>query len=85
MPMLNAKELLKQKKIKAEEIPYMQRLGSWDGSDVGKKAKGNALDKKYNANEKPASLDWMGRNVLPGPSKNKAKSQPAPKKKFGLW
>ena len=82
MPMLNAKELLKQKKIKAEDIPYMQRLGSWDGSDVGKKTKGNALDKKYNPNEKPTSLDWMGRNAKQGPM---SKAPPAPKKKFGMW
>jgi hypothetical protein len=84
MPMLNAKELLKQKKIKAEDIPYMQRLGSWDGSDVGKKTKGNELDKKYSPNEKPSGTDWTGRNPKRGPM-SQAKAPPAPKKKFGLW
>ena len=92
MPVFNAKELLKQKKIKQEDIPYMQRLGSWDGSDVGKKYKGNDSDKLYNANEKPSGLDWMGRNVPKGPNKASTtanKKSPSSnnnnKKKFGLW
>jgi hypothetical protein len=87
MPVFNAKELLKQKKIKPEDIPYMQRGGSWDGSDVGKKVKGNQMDKQYNQNEKPDGVDWMGRNVPTGPKKptpTKAKVD-TPKKKLGLW
>jgi hypothetical protein len=85
MPVFNAKELLKQKKIKPEEIPYMQRGGSWDGSDVGKKFKGNAMDKKYNPNEKPNGLDWMGRNVPKGPKATNQVKGNTPPKKFGPW
>ena len=86
MPMFNAKELLKQKKIKAEDIPYMQRGGSWDGTDVGKKVKGNEMDRKYNQNEKPQGIDWMGRNMPTGPKKSApTKNAKAPQKKFKLW
>ncbi len=87
MPMFNAKELLKQKKIKAEDIPYMQRGGSWDGADVGKKVKGNDLDKKYNQNAKPQGVDWMGRNTPTGPKKSAPikNSQEPPSKKISLW
>jgi hypothetical protein len=34
MPMFNAKEKLKKGAIKEEDIPYMQRGGSWDNTDV---------------------------------------------------
>jgi hypothetical protein len=86
MPVFNAKELLKQKKIKPEDIPYMQRGGSWDGTDVGKKCKGNEMDKKYDQNQKPDGIDWMGRNVQTGPKKSTSvKSKEPQKKKFGLW
>ena len=34
MPMMNAKEKLKKGAIKEEDIPYMQRGGSWDNADV---------------------------------------------------
>jgi hypothetical protein len=88
MPMFNAKELLKQKKIKPEDIPYMQRGGSWDGSDVGKKLKGNEMDKKYsNANNQPPDgIDWMGRTIPNGPKKSTPSkgSKDQPKKKFSV-
>ena len=75
MPVLNAQEKLKAGKIKKEDIPYMQRLGSWDGSDIGKKTtKGNEKDKMYNANARPGGMDWLGRNPPSGPNKaNQAK------------
>lgn len=87
MPMFNAKELLKQKKIKTEDIPYMQRGGSWDGTDVGKKLKGNEMDKKYNQNEKPDGIDWMGRKLPTGPKKSTSikNAKEPPTKKFNLW
>jgi hypothetical protein len=50
MPVFNAKQKLAAGKIKAEDVPYMQRLGSWDNADLGGKAKkveGNKWDKVY--------------------------------------
>jgi hypothetical protein len=34
MPMFNAKDKLKSGSIKREDIPYMQRGGSWDNTDI---------------------------------------------------
>jgi hypothetical protein len=34
MPVFNAKDRVKRGEIKVQDIPYMQRLGSWDNSDV---------------------------------------------------
>lgn len=85
MPVLNAKKKLKAGEIKQEDIPYMQRMGSWDGSDIGKKTKGNEKDKKYDANARPGGMDWMGRNPPTGPKANQAKKQAPPPKKFGLF
>jgi hypothetical protein len=88
MPVLNAQQLLKAGKIKQEDIPYMQRLGSWDDSDIGKKKKWSETDKKYDANQRPSGMDWMGRSTPTGPKANQAKKQAAPsppKKMFGLF
>jgi hypothetical protein len=101
MPVFNAKEKLKRGEIKKTDIPYMQRLGSWDGSDVGQVQKGNVKDKKYNANARPVGVDWSGRNPSSGGPTTSAKAAAAaaaaaranantaaaaaPKKKFGLW
>jgi hypothetical protein len=86
--MFNAKEKLKKGAIKQEDIPYMQRGGSWDNSDVrGAKKKGwTAYDKKYSQNARPARIDWKGANTPRGPSAAASKKQEAPKKKgwFGL-
>lgn len=68
-----------------EDIPYMQRMGSWDNSDVGKKKKGNVNDAKYNKTvyEAPKTLDWSGRSQRTGPQ---TKQNEKPKKKlFGLF
>jgi hypothetical protein len=83
-PVFNAKEKLKRGQIKQEDIPYMQRLGSWDGSDVGKKKKWNDVDRKYDQSQKPrfTTVDWQGRNVRPGPAQPKAEPE---KKAFKLW
>jgi hypothetical protein len=89
MPVFNAQEKLKRGEIKKEDIPYMQRLGSWDGTDIGKKQKGNDKDKRYNANERPANgLDWSGRGPSMGGPKSAAKkptAAAAPKKKMGWF
>merc|ERR1719436_246817 len=49
MPMMNAKEKLRRGEIKKEDIPYMQRGGNWDNSDVkgAKKKKWLSSDKEY--------------------------------------
>jgi hypothetical protein len=92
MPVFNAKEKLKRGEITKADIPYMQRLGSWDGTDVGQVKKGNVKDKKYNANARPVGVDWSGRNPSSGgpqssaaAARAKANNAQAPKKKFGLW
>jgi len=47
MPEFNAKERVKKGELKVEDIPYMQRGGNWDNSDVkgAKKAKWLPSDK----------------------------------------
>jgi hypothetical protein len=51
MPMFNSKAKLKSGEIKMEDIPYMQRGGSWDNSDVkgAKKVKWLGSDKEYSS------------------------------------
>lgn len=91
MPVLNAKARVKAGKIKESDIPYMQRLGSWDDSDLGKKKKKwSSLDKKYQQDARPTNLDWSGRNPRQGPQQRTAatskKQAPPPNKKlFGLF
>lgn len=92
MPVFNAKEKLQKGLIKKEDIPYMQRMGSWDGSDVGMKKKWSVDDKKYNANAKENTVDWSGtkqqftgptsRTTTTGPKKQTGEK---PKKFFGLF
>lgn len=56
MPVMFAKKKLASGKIKAEDVPYMQRLGAWDNSDVAgaKKKEWNEKDKRYNQNASPS-------------------------------
>jgi hypothetical protein len=51
MPVFNAKEKIKKGELRLEDIPYMQRGGSWDNSDVknAKQKKWLESDKKYAA------------------------------------
>lgn len=92
MPVMNAKKLVKEGKIKDEDVPYMQRGGSWDNSDLktAKKIQWNEDDKKYQDVEKKpfwAATDWSGRGPRSSPAANKvAAQQPSkPRKKFSLW
>lgn len=90
MPVMNAKKLVKEGKLKEDDIPYMQRLGSWDNSDLkgGKKIKENEADKKYNKTvyQAPAKVDWTGRGQRTGPGKQQQQQEDKPKKKlFGLF
>ena len=82
MPMMDAKKKLAKGQIKNSDIPYMQRLGSWDGSDVGQKKKWSEKDKKYQQNWSPAKFDWSGTGQRTGPAQQpKKKGAAAPAKK----
>lgn len=49
MPVMNAKERVRKGELKVEDIPYMQRGGNWDNSDVkgAKKIGWLKSDKEY--------------------------------------
>jgi hypothetical protein len=91
MPVFNAQEKLKKGIIKKEDIPYMQRMGAWDNSDLGKKngKQWRPEDKQYNQNQKENTFDWSGKQNKFGPGGINRKPQPAqeaPKKKlFGMF
>jgi hypothetical protein len=91
LPVFNAQEKLKKGLIKKTDIPYMQRMGAWDDSDLGKKGKKwRDEDKVYNQNQKEFTFDWSGKQNRFGPGglnrKTPATTQQAPKKKlFGLF
>jgi hypothetical protein len=91
LPVLNAKERVKKGEIKVEDIPYMQRGGSWDNSDVKgvKKKVWGETDKTYNANQQQGGdWDWTGQQQRKGPPAKTAEKSPpkAPQKKiFGLF
>ncbi|MEM7296895.1 MAG: hypothetical protein AAF391_01360, partial [Bacteroidota bacterium] len=81
MPVFNAKEKVARGQIKKEDIPYMQRGGSWDNSDVAgaKKKRWLSSDKAYSSGgfrkEQSVSifgqgegLDWTGTKSRKGPS-----------------
>jgi len=89
MPVFNAKEKVRKGELKVEDIPYMQRGGSWDNSDVkgAKKNKWLKSDKEYATGgfrkEQSVSifgygagLDWTGSRSKTGPESVK---QAAPK------
>merc|ERR1712038_1531161 len=80
VPVFNAKDKLKSGQIRKEDIPYMQRGGSWDNSDVkgARKAKWLKSDKDYASGgykkEQSVSifgvgegLDWTGKRGRSGP------------------
>ena len=80
LPVENAKERLRKGELKLEDIPYMQRGGSWDNSDVkgAKKVKWLNSDKEYASGGykkeqsvsifgKGAGLDWTGTQERQGP------------------
>ena len=90
--MFNAKEKLKKGSIKQEDVPYMQRGGSWDNTDVkgAKRKSWLASDKTYQQNTAPTKYDWTGGLARKGPTTNSKKSNkknapPPPKKMFRLF
>jgi hypothetical protein len=83
MPVFNAKERVKKGEIKVQDIPYMQRGGSWDQSDVkgAKKNRWLKSDKEYSSGGfrkeqsvsvfgKGEGLDWSGKRARSGPAEN---------------
>merc|ERR1712232_971676 len=80
MPVFNAKEKVKRGQLREEDIPYMQRGGAWDNSDVkgAKRVKWGKSDKEYASGgyrksqsvsifgEGPG-LDWTGSRGRAGP------------------
>lgn len=99
MPMFNAKEKIKRGEIRKEDIPYMQRGGSWDNSDVKgarNKKKWLASDKQYSSGgykkEQSVSilgtgqgLDWTGkRNKSTPATSNYQQANDKKKGWFGL-
>eukprot|EP00978_Attheya_sp_CCMP212_P046447 scaffold392673_cov59-Attheya_sp.AAC.2 len=88
MPVMFAKDLVKKGKIKPEDVPYMQRGGSWDDSDIkgAKKKEWNNYDKKYKGKEETArSIDWSGATPRKGPGAEKVSPKTKTKKLFGLF
>ena len=79
--LFKAKERVAKGELKVEDIPYMQRGGAWDNSDVkgAKKKKWLNSDKEY-ANGgflksqsvsilgEGAGLDWTGKRDKTGPT-----------------
>lgn len=81
MPVFNAKEKIASGKLRPEDIPYMQRGGSWDQSDIkgAKKKKWLSSDQQYASGgykkEQSVSifgygdgLDWTGKRNKTGPA-----------------
>lgn len=93
MPVFNAKEKIKKGQIRPEDVPYMQRGGKWDNTDIKgarNKKKWLQSDKKYSSGGfrkeqsvsifgTGAGLDWTGSKSRTGPSE----SVPAAAPKFG--
>ena len=89
MPVLNAEERVKKGEIRREDIPYMQRGGSWDNSDVkgAKKVAWLKSDKDYASGgykkEQSVSifgygegLDWTGSRGRGGPAQTVVSKAP---------
>jgi len=83
MPVENAKERIRKGELKPEDIPYMQRGGNWDNTDLkgSKKVKWLSSDKEYAEGgfkkEQSVSvfgfgkgLDWTGKRDREGPLMN---------------
>ena len=89
MPVTNAKAKIKRGELRKEDIPYMQRGGAWDNSDVkgAKKAKWLNSDKEYAEGGfkkeqsvsifgQGAGLDWTGQQGRSGPAQTVVSKAP---------
>ena len=81
MPVMFAKQRIQKGIIKKEDVPYMQRGGSWDNSDVkgAPKVAWNTVDKQYESGEGPFSV-WIF-NKKQTQAQAPTKQKPALKKK----
>ena len=92
LPVFNAKERVRKGELKKEDIPYMQRGGNWDNSDVkgAKKNRWLKSDKDYSSGgftkEQSVSifgqgqgLDWTGKRARSVPPESAVGAAP----KFG--
>ena len=81
MPVMNAEERVRKGELKVEDIPYMQRGGNWDNSDVkgARKERWLQSDKEYASGGfkkeqsvsifgNGAGLDWTGKRNREGPA-----------------
>eukprot|EP00985_Skeletonema_marinoi_P002037 scaffold827_cov137-Skeletonema_marinoi.AAC.6 len=86
LPVFNAKQRIAKGELKEEDIPYMQRGGAWDNSDVrgAKKKRWLSSDKEYadGGFKKSQSisilgegqgLDWTGKRNKTGPGMSNVK------------
>jgi hypothetical protein len=84
MPVFNAKQKIARGELRQEDIPYMQRGGAWDNSDVkgAKRKRWLASDKDYAGGGYKKSqsvsilgegkgLDWTGKRDRTGPGQMK--------------
>ncbi|KAL3912773.1 MAG: hypothetical protein SGILL_006752 [Bacillariaceae sp.] len=87
LPVMNAEERVRKGELKREDIPYMQRGGSWDNSDVkgAKKKRWLSSDKDYAGGgfKKEQSVSIFGQGEGLDWTGSKAKQGPAPESVFG--
>ena len=89
MPVMFAEERVKKGELKIEDIPYMQRGGNWDNSDVkgAKKIRWLNSDKEYASGGfkkeqsvsifgNGAGLDWTGKRDREGPAAGMSSVKP---------
>lgn len=88
MPVMFAKQQVKKGKIREEEVPYMQRGGKWDNSDVRNaknKLEWTETDKQYAAGEGPFAAFFKGKQQKAPTTMEKETSTPKKKGFFGLF
>lgn len=89
LPVMFAKDRVKKGEIKPEDVPYMQRGGSWDNADVkgAKKRAWSKVDEKYSDKPQGSRIDWTGSSPRRGPQSKKTNDdeKPVTRKLFGLF
>mmetsp|Transcript_29137 Transcript_29137/g.70230 ORF Transcript_29137/g.70230 Transcript_29137/m.70230 type:complete len:229 (+) Transcript_29137:211-897(+) len=96
LPVLNAEERVRKGELRREDIPYMQRGGSWDDSDIkgAKKKRWLSSDKEYATGGfkkeqsvsifgKGEGLDWTGSRSRGGGPERAPESVLGAAPKFG--
>jgi len=87
LPVMFAKDQLKKGLIKNEDVPYMQRGGNWDNSDVkgANKIDWTDTDKKYETGQGPFSFLKGSPKTQAPPTMEKEEKEPRKKGFFGLF